>query len=214
MGLKLYMVWGSPPVNAVLMVAKVLNLDLELKELDFAKQENLDDWYIKINPSHTVPALDDNGFILWDSHTILMYLVETYGKSSELHYLNSVEKFRVLQVLNLDCGTVFRRMSDCIRPLFYENQTSIGQKNIKDLREVYKILDKMLEDHKFLAGDRLTIADISVFSSVVIGNLFLAVEEYIHLNEWLLKIQKMDLYAACERGVEILRAALKAKISK
>ncbi|XP_066258093.1 glutathione S-transferase 1-1-like [Euwallacea similis] len=214
MGLKLYMIWGSPPVNAVLMVAKALNLELELKELDFTRQEYLDDWYIKINPSHTVPALDDNGFIIWDSHTILMYLVETYGKSSELHYLNSTEKFRVLQVLNLDCGTVFRRMSDCLRPLFYENESFIGQKNIKDLKEVYEILDKILKGNKFLAGDRLTIADISVFSSVVIGNLFLPVEEYVHLNKWLLEIQKMDLYAACEKGVEMIRTGLKIKLSK
>jgi len=49
MVLKLYMVWGSPPVNAVLMTAKALNLKLELREIDFTKQEYLEEWYLKVS---------------------------------------------------------------------------------------------------------------------------------------------------------------------
>lgn len=48
MGRKLYMVWGSPPVNAVLMTAKALNVELELQEIDFEKKEMLEDWFLQV----------------------------------------------------------------------------------------------------------------------------------------------------------------------
>lgn len=48
MGKKLYITWGSPPVNAVLMAAKALSIDLDLHELDLSQQENLSEWYLKV----------------------------------------------------------------------------------------------------------------------------------------------------------------------
>lgn len=50
----LYMVWGSPPVNAVLMTAKALNIDLELHEVDFKSNEYLSDWFLEVR------------FVIWD----------------------------------------------------------------------------------------------------------------------------------------------------
>lgn len=71
-------------------------------------------FFLQLNPSHTVPTLDDNGYILWDSHAILSYLAETYGQNNNLFTNDPKEKHRILQILNLDCGTIFRRISDCI----------------------------------------------------------------------------------------------------
>jgi hypothetical protein len=45
----LYMVWASPPVRAVLMTAKSLDLDLDLKEIDLIKGEHKTPQFLKVS---------------------------------------------------------------------------------------------------------------------------------------------------------------------
>ncbi|CAG9767476.1 unnamed protein product [Ceutorhynchus assimilis] len=214
MGKKLYIVWGSPPVNAVIMTAKALNVELELHEVDFANKEYLSHWYLKINPSHTVPALDDDGFILWDSHAILVYLAETYGKGSTLFSTEPKERYKILQMLNFDCGIVTKKMANCIWPLFYEDQTSIDPKQLEYLKDVHVVLERILKTTKYVAGERFTIADISIFSSLTIADMILPIQEdeCPNLKKWFLDYKNSDLYKAGEKSIETTRLGLKFKL--
>lgn len=50
---------------------------------------------------------------------------------------------------------VLKKQVDTHDPVQYENMT-----------EAFRILDKFLEGHDYVAGDNLTIADLSLVSSV------------------------------------------------
>jgi glutathione S-transferase len=87
----------------VLLLAKYLKLNVEVKVLDLhEKKEQLSEEFIKINPQHTVPTIDDDGFILWESRAILTYLVE--AKAPELALTSPKEKAILNQRLHFELG--------------------------------------------------------------------------------------------------------------
>ncbi|XP_046689186.1 glutathione S-transferase 2-like, partial [Homalodisca vitripennis] len=65
MPLVLYYTETSPPTRSVDLVIHALGLTAEHKEVDLFSNEHLSPDFLKINPLHTIPAVDDNGFILW-----------------------------------------------------------------------------------------------------------------------------------------------------
>lgn len=72
--------------------------------------EHLSEAYLKINPQHTIPTLNDNGIILWGSHSIVTYLVSKYGKDDSLYPKDLVTRARVDQCLHFDNGVLFTRL--------------------------------------------------------------------------------------------------------
>jgi glutathione S-transferase len=60
----------------VVMTAIHLNVSLELVVVDLMKGEHKAAGYQRLNPNGKVPLLDDDGFILWESHAIMQYLAD------------------------------------------------------------------------------------------------------------------------------------------
>ena len=73
--MKLYDVAGSPNCKKVRVAARELGLPIDIVPIDLTRARPAD--YIAQNPSGKVPTLvDDDGFVLWESSAILLYLAE------------------------------------------------------------------------------------------------------------------------------------------
>ena len=75
-------IWGRPyssNVIPVLWTANELGLDYELQLAggSFGKLDS--DAYARINPNRMIPAIEDDGFALWESNSIIRYLSSRYG---------------------------------------------------------------------------------------------------------------------------------------
>ena len=55
------------------------NVEFVTEIVDVFKGENKKDKFIGINPATKIPAIDDDGIIVWESNAILMYLCEKYS---------------------------------------------------------------------------------------------------------------------------------------
>ncbi|KAF2891265.1 hypothetical protein ILUMI_14909, partial [Ignelater luminosus] len=60
-----------------------------------------------INPQHTIPTLDDDGVIVWDSHAINIYLVTKYDKDNLLYPDDPCTRAVINQRLHFDSGVLF-----------------------------------------------------------------------------------------------------------
>nr|APC23399.1 GSTd6 [Liposcelis entomophila] len=186
MAITLYYFAPSPPARIALLAARAVGVDVDIKVVDLFNKEHLTPEFIKINPQHTIPTLDDNGFILWESRTIATYLVRQYGKDDTLYPKNPQLKALVDQRLYFDCDTLWPRIRAIGFPLIWLGETKISEKLRKSLNEAIGFLDKFLHGRKWLCGNNYTIADISILASlssiVAVG---WDISDYPNVKAWL-----------------------------
>lgn len=123
--------------------------------------------FLKLNPQHTVPTLDDNGDVIVDGHVIVTYLVSKYGgeKHASLLPTEPLARARVDHRLHFDNSTVFSRFIKLITPLFLGSDKEFKKENLDSVNEALDILEAFLVDD-YVAGKNLTVADFSIISSV------------------------------------------------
>ncbi|XP_011304615.1 glutathione S-transferase D7 isoform X2 [Fopius arisanus] len=103
----LYTAEMSPPCRAVLLAAEAIGVQLEKREISIFNRDQLQESFQKINPQHTIPTLDDNGHIIWDSHAIICYLCDKYGRDDSLYPKDLERRAIIDQRLYFDCGILF-----------------------------------------------------------------------------------------------------------
>lgn len=105
----LYFDKRSPPVRSVLLLIQALEIPMEYKLIDLFKVEHLKQEFLNVNPLHTVPCLKYNGLLLTDSHAILMYLCDVYGKESTFEIKGIEDRAVVLNRLMFNGTVLFER---------------------------------------------------------------------------------------------------------
>jgi glutathione S-transferase len=128
----------SPFSRSVYLLTRFLNLDVDVKVLDLLeKREQYSEEFLKINPQHCVPTIDDNGFYLWESRAILSYILES--KAPHLVPASPKEKAVLNQRLHFELGgltnkfgTIFvRKWANPIKAFMFS--LDVNEQNILDL---------------------------------------------------------------------------------
>nr|AHC08046.1 epsilon glutathione S-transferase [Locusta migratoria] len=186
MPIVLYHFPPSPPSRAVLTTAKAIGVDVTIKIIDLFKNEHLTEDYLKINPEHMVPTIDDNGLILHDSHAIATYLVSRYGKDDSLYPKDVEQRALVDQRLYFDATILFSRLRATTFPIFFQGKRNVDAAARDAIYEALGILEKYLEPTGWAAGERATVADLSC--SVTVGSLRaigVDLSAYPKIRDWL-----------------------------
>ncbi|KAF5270025.1 hypothetical protein FQR65_LT05824 [Abscondita terminalis] len=199
--MKLYKIDASPGVRAVHATAISLGVEFEEIIVDLLKGEQFNEDYLKINPLHLVPTLDDNGLIICDSHVINAYLVQKYGKDDALYPKDLNKRVLVDQKLAFDLGTLFptlRKIDDA-----YEAKeiTSVTPELKQKVDTVYKYLEKMLEGKQWVSLDHVTIADFSCYATATSLNYHVPCT-YPNIINWINRCKKLPCFADDPRKIE------------
>lgn len=109
--LTLYYAAGSPLARAILLLARYMPLDIELKHVDLMAGEQRSEECTKLNPLQKVPILIDGDFVLTESRAILAYLVNTRKPGSDLYPVDPKKRAIVDQRLYYDATVVFEKLS-------------------------------------------------------------------------------------------------------
>ncbi|XP_044270688.1 glutathione S-transferase 1-like [Tribolium madens] len=197
MGPALYVTHLTPPVRAVLMTVKSIDLDVKLKQLNVEKNEHKSPEFLKLNPQHTVPTLvDDDGFVLWDSHAIMAYLVSKYAKDDSLYPRDIKRRALVNQRLHFENGVAFPEMLKILYPILYEGKKVITQDDKIAAEEIYSFLEAFLEGKLWMAGDSVTIADYSLITTISALNVLVKIDRFVYPNliTWVKNLEQLPVY--------------------
>ncbi|XP_016968911.1 uncharacterized protein LOC108036991 [Drosophila rhopaloa] len=177
--------------RSVLMVAKALNLDLNKKLLNTLKGEQLNPDFIKINPQHTIPTLVDNGFTIWESRAVAVYLIEQYGKDDSLYPKDPKKQAVINQRLYFDMGSMYPSLANYYYKVFITGQYG-SEEEFKKVQDAFDFLNTFLEGQEFVAGDQYTVADIAILASVsTFDALEFDLSKYPNVAKWYANAKKI-----------------------
>jgi glutathione S-transferase len=166
MTLKIYGVARSRAAR-VLWMTKELGLDYEHVKVDFATGETRRPEHLALNPNGHIPVIDDDGFVLWESMAINLYLAKKYGAGG-LYPSRLEDEARAWQWSFWGMTEVERPVLTAMfnRATLPESQrdAAAADQAEKTLAQPLGALDGVLGRSTYLLGDRFTVADLNVAS--------------------------------------------------
>jgi glutathione S-transferase len=131
-----------------------------------------EDWYVKLNPNARVPTIDDDGFVMWESGAINMYLARKY--KSPLWPATPQGEGNAMQWAFFIANDVESPMITIFQNRFVfppeRRDEALAQQADKVLRPKLKVLEEYLARHPNFGGERWDMADFMVAS--VIASLY------------------------------------------
>lgn len=172
--------------------------------------------WLKINPQHTVPVIDDHGVIVFESHAIAAYLCETYAKDSKLYSTNSLQRARINAILQFDTGYLFRHFDHLYYEVYSYGATEVPEKTLKNIQKCWAIMENFLANGKFLCGNDMSIADISCIATLTSMDTFLPIDgaKYPKLVEWVKTMKALPFYEHNKEGAELVQKIMWEKMNE
>jgi glutathione S-transferase len=191
--MKLYNHSVAPNPRRVRIFAAEKGINLKLEEVDILAGQNRTPEFLAKNSSGAVPVLElDDGSHLSESVAICRYLEGLHPEPNllgrDLREQADIERWN--RRMELELFTAIGRT--------FQNTSSIFQGRLKQFPEygeaqravVYQRLERMdreLNGHQFIAGDRFTIADITALVAMDIGERLADIKiapELTRLTRW------------------------------
>ncbi len=183
--------WGrisSINVRKVVLTAQLLDLRFDRIDAGAAFGITNTPEYLAGNPNALVPMLEDDGFVLWESNVIVRYLCAKYPAGGlypqDLQMRFDAERWMDWQqtTLNVAGRGAFIQL---VRTPQDQRRSEAITASEAATKPLLAMLDAHLAKRPFMAGDRLTMADIPIACEMHRWwGLPLHHAEHAHLRRW------------------------------
>jgi glutathione S-transferase len=203
--MKLYYHPASPNGRRAILTLRQLGLEAEEIVVDFARGDLTTPEYTKLNPNQKIPTLVDGDFVLWESNAIMQYLA---AKKPEAGLLPRDERGRA-DVLRWQCWNM-NHFAPTVGTFNWENllkrMLGAGEPDAaklaqaeKDLPRFAKVLDAQLGSRRYVTGDQLTVADLSIAASLMFRiPAHVPLEPYPNVRRMMESIEALDAWKSTQ----------------
>ncbi|MBI1370165.1 MAG: glutathione S-transferase [Planctomycetes bacterium] len=193
---------ATPNGRKISIALEELELPYHVIPIDFAKRQQKEPWYLKINPNGRIPAIidrDNGDFPVFESGAILMYLAEKAGR---LIGRTANDRSRVIQWLMFQMAGIgpMQGQLHVFQNYAPEKIAYAINRYRNETRRLYEVLDTQLTGRDYLA-DEYSIADIATFTWVAgFAKAGLSISGLDHLAAWL---DRISTRPAVQRGLKV-----------
>ena len=190
----------TPNARKACAVAKHLGLKTDYQFVDLGKGEQHSPAFLAVNPNGRVPALEDDGRLVWESNAIMYYLARKAG--SDL-WPRDERELDVIRWLSWDLAH-FTRYTNL---LFFERvikpQIGLGepshdivQDSLAQFRRNAPVLDAHLAGRSWVVGNALTVADFALATYLPEAPLSgVPLGEFPHIERWHARMMQLPAWA-------------------
>lgn len=177
----------------VRMLLTILDVPYELVELDMYGGEHKREPFLSLNRFGQMPALEDGGFSVGDSHACLVYVARKYDPSGNWLPADAEGEAKVAEWLSKSANEIHQgpwmKRAKIRRP----DAITLPDEEI-DARcdHILRIMDEHLADRDWLALDRCTIADVSCFAAISMLKVSgYDTDKWPNLSAWLDRLKSL-----------------------
>src|SRR5215472_10392596 len=162
--LRIYGVARTRAFRAIWMATE-LGLDYQHVPIEIGAAGARKPEYLAINPNGRLPAIDDNGFVLWESLAITMYLAKKHSLGRLYPAAPQAEaklwQWTLWAAFELERSVNLWSLH-AIRLLPEDRDPQRLAEAIAAVTPRFQVLDGALADRPYLLGDDFTVADLNV----------------------------------------------------
>jgi glutathione S-transferase len=191
MSLKIYAFPLSPRSFKPLWAANHLGVEFEFKLVDFSKGAQNESTFVALNPNGRAPVLDHDGYVLWESNAIVEYLASLKPDvglvPSDARGRLQVTKWLYWESAHWDQACAIFAFERYVKKLFQRGEPDQSEiaKGEQQIARLGKILDGALSKTRYVAGDKFTIADLSLGASMTLAEkASLPLEPFRNIQRW------------------------------
>lgn len=163
-------IYGQPKSRAfrVLWMAKEAGIAYEHIPVSITadKPECKEAWYVALNPNARVPTIDDDGFVMWESAAINLYLAEKYKCAlfpTSVHGRGRMLQWAFFTSNDIEPPLITMFQNRVLFPPEKRN-AALADAAEAQLVEKLKLLDAYLSKNAFFGADTWDMADFMVAS--------------------------------------------------
>jgi glutathione S-transferase len=171
----------------VIWVCKEIGLDYDHVPVETGPAGSRGPDYLAINPNGRLPAIDDDGFILWESLAITMYLAKKHATAT-LYPATLEGEARTWQWSLWALNEVDRPVNiwslHALRLPPEDRDPEKRAEALKLLSAPFKVLDAALAGQPYLLGDAFGVVDLNV-AAVISRAIEMDLSATPHVRDWL-----------------------------
>jgi glutathione S-transferase len=185
-GLRIYGIARTRAFRALWM-AKEIGLDYEHVPIEIGDAGARSAEFLAINPNGRLPVIVDDGFVLFESLAITLYLAKKHS-NGKLYPVALEGEARAWQwslwaVTEVDRGVNIWSLH-AVRLPPAERDTVKRNEALRVLAAPFKVLDAAMAKHPFLLGNDFTVADLNV-AAVISRAIDMDLSAVPNLKAWL-----------------------------